>query len=79
MARVVKHKTGQYKGKGKGFGFVSFLDPMECARAIREEQGKLCQGRPMKITKSKWQDRDLKVQKKKEANKAKMLAKLGIT
>jgi hypothetical protein len=78
MARIITHKTGQYKGKGKGYGFVSFLDPMECAKAIREEQGKLCQGRPMKITKSKWQDRDIKEQKKKEKTKAKMLASLGL-
>ena len=26
--------------KARGFGFVSFLDPMDCAKAIREQNGK---------------------------------------
>lgn len=28
------------ENKARGFGFVSFLDPMDCAKAIREMNGK---------------------------------------
>jgi hypothetical protein len=44
--------------KCKGFGFASFLDPMECAKALRTENGKYCGLRPMQIKKSSWQDRN---------------------
>ena len=27
--------------KTKGYGFVSFLDPFDCAKALREKQGKV--------------------------------------
>ncbi len=47
MAKVVKENHGPKKGKGKGYGFVSFLDPMECALVLRTEQGKLCGSRPI--------------------------------
>ncbi|RYH06655.1 hypothetical protein EON65_42605 [archaeon] len=66
------------KGKSKGFGFVSFLDPMDCAKAIREMNGKYLQNRPMKIRKSTWQDRDIKESAKKENKKRKMYESLGI-
>ena len=39
--------------KCKGFGFISFLDPMDCAKALRLEQNKYCGLRPMHIKKSK--------------------------
>jgi hypothetical protein len=78
MAKIIKQKTGPKAGKGKGFGFVSFLDPMECAKVIRTEQGRLCGGRPMKITKSTWKDRDSGEVRKKTAKKQKMLASLGL-
>jgi RNA recognition motif-containing protein len=28
------------ENKARGYGFVSFLDPMDCAKAIREMNGK---------------------------------------
>lgn len=55
-AKVVKSKL---ENKGRGYGFVSFLDPMDCAKAIREMNGKYLGSRPMKIRKSTWKDRDL--------------------
>lgn len=39
--------------KCKGFGFVSFTDPFEMLRAMREKNGKLCGNRPMLISKAK--------------------------
>jgi hypothetical protein len=36
------------------------MDPMDCAKAIREMQGKYLGTRPMKITRSKWDDLDIK-------------------
>jgi RNA recognition motif-containing protein len=29
-----------YNMKSKGYGFISFMDPFEAARAIREKNGK---------------------------------------
>lgn len=47
------------ENKGRGYGFVSFLDPMDCAKAIREMNDKYLGTRPMKIRKSTWKDRDI--------------------
>ena len=54
--QVVKSKV---ENKGRGYGFVSFLDPMDCAKAIREMNNKYLGTRPMKIRKSTWKDRDI--------------------
>lgn len=54
----------------KGYGFVSFLDPMECAKALRTENGKYCGLRPMQLKKSNWESRN-----KGEQKKAQMVAK----
>ena len=35
------------ENKARGFGFVSFLDPMDCAKAIREMNGKYLASRYM--------------------------------
>lgn len=36
-AKVIK---SAHENKSRGYGFVSFLDPMDCAKAIREMNGK---------------------------------------
>eukprot|EP01034_Spumella_vulgaris_P022100 gene22100-28199_t len=74
-AKVIRTK---FESKARGFGFVSFLDPMDCAKAIREQNGKYLQSRPMKITKSSWKDRDLKEVQKKDNKKRKMEQSLGL-
>jgi len=56
MARVVRDKR---TNKTKGFGFVSFLDPHEFVKALKEMNGKYIGGRPCKLTKSRWQDRNI--------------------
>ena len=75
-AKVVKNS---HDNKSKGYGFVSFLDPMDCAKAIREMDGKYCGSRPMKITKSTWKDRELKEVRKKETKKRKIIESLGLS
>ncbi|TDH74063.1 hypothetical protein CCR75_005927 [Bremia lactucae] len=61
-ARVVRDKLTH---KSRGYGFVSFTDPFDCAKALREMSGKYIGNRPVKLSKSKWEDRNLDVAKKK--------------
>ena len=55
----------------KGFGFVSLMDPMDCARAIREMDQSWLGSRPIKVKKSDWKERDLKEKQKQERKKGK--------
>jgi len=61
-AKVVRDKHNR---KSKGYGFVSFLDPFEMLKALKEKNGKYCGNRPMKLRKSTWKDRNVKGGKKK--------------
>ena len=54
MRRVVKN---EHTGQSKQFGFVSFSDPSDFLKALREMNGKYVGSRPCKLSKSKWQDR----------------------
>ena len=51
---------------------------MDCAKAIREQNGKYLLTRPMKIIKSSWKERDIKEVKKKEHKKRKVQESLGL-
>jgi len=53
-ARVIRDKRS---GKTRGFGFVSFTDPGDFAKALREVNGKYIGNRPCKLKKSRWKDR----------------------
>jgi RNA recognition motif-containing protein len=68
-AKVVKDKR---TGKTKGYGFVSFKDPKDYVKAVREMNGKYVGSRPIKLRKSNWKDRNLDVVRKKKAEKAAM-------
>ena len=60
------------KGVSKGYGFVSLVDPMECARAIREMDQTWLSSRPIKVKRSDWKDRELKsVEQKKKQQRRK--------
>jgi len=63
MGHVVRDKRTQ---KTKGYGFVSFLDPHEFTAALREMNGKYIGGRPCKLSKSKWEDRNSDSDKRKK-------------
>lgn len=56
MSRVIKDKTS---GKTRGYGFVSFKDPWDMTKALREMQGKYVGNRPIKVRKSTWQERQV--------------------
>ena len=49
------------KERSKGYGFVSFSDPKEMLRAMREKNGKLCGNRPMTISKAKGSSKEHKI------------------
>jgi len=55
----------------KGFGFVSFLDPFDCARALKEMNGKYIGNRPVKLRKSVWDRRAFTPNNKKKRKKGK--------
>ena len=57
MSRVVQNKANR---QSRGYGFVSFGDPHDMLRALREKQGKYLGHRPMLIKRSKWQERDIR-------------------
>ena len=68
-AKVVRDKR---TNKTKGFGFVSFKDPSDFTRAMREMNGKYVGSRPIKMKKSAWKDRNIDVVKTKIKEKQKM-------
>ncbi|RKO89196.1 hypothetical protein BDK51DRAFT_2938, partial [Blyttiomyces helicus] len=53
-ARVVRDNR---TSKSKGYGFVSFKDPKDFVRALKEMNGKYVGNRPIKLRKSTWKDR----------------------
>jgi len=65
-ARVVRDKRNC---KSRGFGFVSFLDPQDFIRSLKEMDGKYICNRPCKLSKSNWEDRNIDVVHKKEKEK----------
>jgi len=74
-AKIIREK---WNNKSKGYGFVSFMDPFDCMKALREMDGKYIGNRPVKLRKSKWQERNVKEVKKKEKKKKKFEKKLGL-
>ena len=74
-ARAVRKKDG----KAAGYGFVSFLNPLEGVRAMRAMQGKVLGTRPMKLKKSAWQDREIAASKgdKKNIKKQSAMVKMA--
>ncbi|CDW55272.1 RNA binding protein 42 [Trichuris trichiura] len=73
QAKVVRDKR---TNKTKGYGFVSFKDPQDFIRALREMDGKYVGNRPIKLRKSTWKDRCLDVVRKKAKEKQKLGLKL---
>ncbi|XP_036322602.1 RNA-binding protein 42 [Rhagoletis pomonella] len=69
-ARVIRDKR---TGKSKGFGFVSFREPADFIRAMKEMDGRYVGSRPIKLRKSTWRQRSLDVVKKKEREKQLLL------
>ncbi|KAI8850491.1 hypothetical protein BC829DRAFT_374327 [Chytridium lagenaria] len=53
--KVVRDKR---TSKTKGYGFVSFKDPNDFVKAMREMNGKYVGNRPIKLRKSTWDERN---------------------
>ena len=69
MAKVI---FSNQDGKSKGYGFVSLMDPKECAKAIREMDQSWIGSRPIKVKLSEWKERSLsQVRKKKNKQRKK--------
>ncbi|XP_063626037.1 RNA-binding protein 42 [Cydia splendana] len=72
-AKVIRDKR---TNKSKGFGFVSFKDPGDFIKAMKEMDGRYVGSRPIKLRKSTWKSRALDVVRKKEKEKAALLSLL---
>ena len=59
-------------------GFVSFLDPLDCAKALREQNGKYLNNRPMTLKRAEIDNHDYHFVKKQEKKEKKMLQTLGL-
>ncbi|KAK2573885.1 RNA-binding protein 42 [Acropora cervicornis] len=68
-AKVVRDKK---TNKSKGYGFLSFKDPNDFAKAMREMNGKYVGNRPIKLRKSTWKDRNIEIAKKKQKEKKRL-------
>ena len=66
-AKVIRKKNN--KKKGRGFGFVSFLDPNDMVAALKTMNGKYCGTRPMKLRKSDWDKRSISSKKARKMRK----------
>lgn len=75
MARVIRNRK---TGKSKNYGIVSFQDPMEMVRAMREQQKKYCGTRRMEIRRSRAEDRDLSTVRKNDKKRKKAFKRLGV-
>ncbi|XP_017780989.1 PREDICTED: RNA-binding protein 42-like [Nicrophorus vespilloides] len=73
-AKVIRDKRSN---KSKGYGFVSFKQPDDFTKAMREMNGKYVGSRPIKLRKSSWRNRSFDVVRKKEQEKQELLQKLG--
>jgi hypothetical protein len=56
QARVIRDKR---TNKTKGYGFVSFKDPADFTKAIKEMDGKYVGSRPIKLRRSCWKERNI--------------------
>ncbi|KAG4066072.1 hypothetical protein HA402_001319 [Bradysia odoriphaga] len=69
-AKVIRDKR---TGKSKGFGFISFKEPADFIRAMKEMDGRYVGSRPIKLRKSSWKQRSFEVVKRKEKEKQQLL------
>lgn len=67
--KVVRDKR---TNKSKGYGFVSFKEPQDFIKAMRDMDGKYVGSRPIKLRRSNWRDRNAEVVKKKQKEKQKL-------
>ena len=66
QVRIIRDK--KKNNTSLGYGFVSLLDPLECAKAIRQQDQSWLGGRPIRIKRSHWKDRELPDKQKLHRN-----------
>lgn len=72
-AKVIRDKR---TNKSKGYGFISFKDPADFTKAMKEMNGRYVGSRPIKLRKSCWKNRSIDVVRKKDKEKAALLSML---
>lgn len=75
-AKVIRDKR---TSKSKGYGFVSFKEPQDFIRAMKEMDGRYVGTRPIKLRKSTWRQRGMEERRKKEAEKKALLQLINKT
>lgn len=70
-AKVIRDKR---TSKSKGYGFISFKEPQDFIRAMKEMDGRYVGSRPIKMRKSTWRNRGMEERKKKDAEKKALLS-----
>lgn len=75
-ARVVRDSKNPEKSKG--YGFVSLLDPLEMARALRQMDQTWLASRPIRIKRSDWKERDYKSVKNRQKKEKKQQKRMGM-
>lgn len=70
-AKVIRDKR---TSKSKGYGFVSFKDPQDFIRAMKEMDGRYVGSRPIKLRKSTWKNRSIEQVRKKDKEKQALLS-----
>jgi len=74
MSKIIRETAS---GKSKGYGFVSFLQPLDCAKAIREQDQAWLGSRPIRVKRSDWQERNKSTVQKRNRNQRKQQKKRG--
>jgi hypothetical protein len=64
MSKIIR--DAKKNKESKGFGFVSFLQPLDCAKAMREQDQTWLGSRPIRVKRSDWQDRNRNTVQKKQ-------------
>lgn len=78
-ASIAKAKVVQDgAGVSKGYGFVSFLQPLDCAKAIREMDQTWLGSRPIRVKRSDWKDRNMNQVLKKNKKQSKQRRRMGL-
>jgi RNA recognition motif-containing protein len=75
MSKIVRDPSDEHKSRG--YGFVSFLLPLDCAKAIREQDQAWLGSRPIRVKRSDWKDRNRSAVQKKHKKERKQQHKRG--
>ena len=75
MSKIVRESKDQHKSKG--YGFVSFLQPLDCAKAIREQDQAWLGSRPIRVKRSDWQERNKSTVQKRNRKEKKQQKRRG--